>query len=321
MCPETMSTKIQSQKSILDTGFQIIPEDICTLLSNCNFNCWYKDNSPIFHLGEYQIQNNFWVMNGIYVNKKDCEIFRKLLHNFYILTQSRYYKEIVSLFNEYKVHRTYSNYPFLEFKYFYWKEGYFYSKDIDIQSVLREVKQGPVYCHSCRNNVTKFNYFERYCERCEMSFPLITIPENKSLENKEINTQGENKQKQKQENQKQEKKLRNTSKKKREKKKSRCDANANICRRFSSENKQHRDDAFQCSQEIVRTITALETMHYLNYGEDYCHFLRLSDDSDKENVYKINTYREEDDQYKPLDYVLNIVSSVGNMVKERVLSF
>ena len=318
MCPETTSTKKQSHNSILNTGSKSSTEDICTLLSRCNFNCWYKDNSPVFQLGEYQIQNNFWVIDRSYIGKRENEI----QHNFDILARSRYYKDIVSSLNAYKVHRTYSNYPFLEFEYFYWKEGYFYSKSIDIQSILKEVKHGPVYCYYCRNNVTKYNYFERYCQICEISFPLISIPEYKSLEyNKKITQKEKEKENNKEYTKtKPQKKTRTTSKKKRIHIIKKHSYNANICHCFSSENKQ-KEDALQCSNEIVRTITALETMHYINYGEDYCHFLRLYDDNDNENVYKINTYREEDDDYNPFKHMLNIVSSVGNVVKERVLSF
>jgi hypothetical protein len=173
--------KMRSRKSIPSAVPLSFLETVCTHLSNCNFNCWYKENSPIFQLGEYQIQNNFWVMNGIYRGKNDIVAHDKLQHHYNILTQSSYYKDIVSLLCTYKVHRTHSNYPFIEFEHFYWKEGYFYSKDIDIQTIIKEVKQGPVYCHSCRNNVTKFNYFDRYCEVCKTSFSFPIRQEKRTL--------------------------------------------------------------------------------------------------------------------------------------------
>ena len=142
---------------VLDENKKNKLKRITKILHQLDFNCWFYCNEPIYQIcrkdiSEYVV-NKFTIPENKYQKIWKTYSFHKV------------YKTIMELEN-FCVHRTLINYPFLELDEFYWKERVFYSKKIPICLIIHEIKEGPIHCERCKLKLTKYNYLQEYCSKC-----------------------------------------------------------------------------------------------------------------------------------------------------------
>lgn len=142
---------------ILDENKNNKLKRITKILHQIDFNCWFYCNEPIYQICRKDIYE--YVLNK-YTTYEDK--YQKIMETY---SFHKVYKTIMEL-KSYCVHRTLSNYPFLELNEFYWKEKVFYSKKIPIYLIIHEDKEGPIHCERCKFKMTKYNYLQEYCSKC-----------------------------------------------------------------------------------------------------------------------------------------------------------
>lgn len=159
---------------VLDENKKNKLKRITKILHQLDFNCWFYCNEPVYQICRKDIYeyvvNKFTISEDKYQNILKTYSFHKV------------YKTIMELEN-FCVHRTLINYPFLELNEFYWKEQIFYSKQIPICLIIQENKEGPTHCERCKLKLTKYNYLQEYCSNCRHTL------ENKYYKDKSSNIQ------------------------------------------------------------------------------------------------------------------------------------